>query len=128
MLGIAKPRDFPNYDEDYISQMRMQGLAAAARQLTEIGFPADAVPLYNQAMALAETSSEINYIGNREAIVQSARKGLEDALHGLKDEQLVRTVRGLLEPPADAENAGGKAAAAARARASTRTRRSTSSR
>ncbi len=100
LLGLARPHDFPNYDQDYINQMRMQGLAAAARQLAEIGFPADAVPLYNEALAAAEVPSENDFIGNREGLVRSARQGLDQALQGLKDEQLIQTVRGLLESPA----------------------------
>src|SRR5262249_7684747 len=103
LLEIAKPREFPNYDQDYSNQMRLQGLAAAARQLAEIGFPADAVPLYNEALAAAESPSENDLVGNREGLVQSARQGLDQALLGLKDEQLVRAVRGLLEPPAVAK-------------------------
>ena len=99
-----RPPDFPDYPEDYVAQMRMQGLAAAARQLVEIGFPTDAVPLYNQVLAAAEsiTENSPNYIGNREGVIQSAGKGLDQAMQGLQDEQLVRTVRGLLEPPAKA--------------------------
>ena len=70
LLEIARPRDFPDYDEDYLAQMRMSGLAAAARQLVELGFPADAVPLYNEALAAAETIPENgpNYIGNLEGV------------------------------------------------------------
>src|SRR5262249_46588081 len=58
LLGLARHQDFPNYNEEYVSQMRLSGLAAAARQLVEIGFPADAVPLYNEALAAAETIPE----------------------------------------------------------------------
>jgi tetratricopeptide (TPR) repeat protein len=115
LLDLAKPHDFPNYDQDYINQMRMQGLAAAARQLAEIGFPADAVPMFNEALAAAETPSENDFIGNRQGLVQSARQGLDQALQGLKDEQLIQTVRGLLESPAgDMGDGKSKATAAAK--------------
>ena len=29
LLELNRPHDFPNYDQDYINQMKMQGLAAA---------------------------------------------------------------------------------------------------
>ncbi len=108
LLQFTKPREFPNYDEDYVNQMRMSGLAAAARELTQMGFAADAVPLYSEALAAAESISENGpmYIGNRDGIIQSARKGLDQALQGLKGEQLVQTVRGLLEPPAEVKGPG----------------------
>ncbi len=103
LLELVKPHEFPNYDEDYINQMRMSGLAAAARELAQMGFAADAVPLYNEALAVADTFTDNSpmYVGNRDGIVQSSRKGLEKALQGLEDEQLVQTVRGLLQPQAE---------------------------
>ena len=106
--------------------MRMQGLASVARQLVDLGFPADAVPLYSESLATAESIPEgsPNYIGNREGIIASARKGLDQALQGLKDEQLVTTVRGLLEPPAEVKEAGKRSPRRSRRIG---TRRSTSS-
>ena len=80
LLEFARPHDFSNgYPEEYISQMRMQGLASVARQLVDLGFPADAVPLYSESLATAESIPEgsPNYIGNREGIVASSRKGLD---------------------------------------------------
>jgi hypothetical protein len=79
----------------------MQGLASATRQLAELGYTADAVPLFAEAIALGDAigPDAPNYIGNREGIVRQARDGLSLALQGLDPDRLVATVRRLLEPP-----------------------------
>ena len=41
------------YPDDYLRQMKMQALATAADKLLDLGFAADAVLLYNQAITLS---------------------------------------------------------------------------
>ncbi len=41
------------YPADYLKQLKIQGLASAADKLLELGYAADAVFLYNQAIGLS---------------------------------------------------------------------------
>ena len=58
LLEFAKPRDFSNYPQDYIEQMRMQGLTMAAQQLVKSGYAAEAVPIFSESLAIAEAMGE----------------------------------------------------------------------
>ena len=108
LLEFAKPRDFSNYDQEYIEQLRMQGLTLAAQQLVKAGFAAEAVPIFNESMAIAESmgSDRPNYIGNLENIRQQASDGLSSTLQGLDGEQLATTLQGLIRPRPEAKEEG----------------------
>ena len=116
LVESARPREFDGgYPDGYIEQMRLQGLTSAAQQLVSLGYAAEAVPLYIESMALAETigPNTSYYIGNLDQIRQRARDGLELALQGLDGSELARTVQRLLEaepvagPAAGGPNNGG---------------------
>ncbi len=89
-----KPRDFSNYPEEYVQQMRTVGQAAAARQLIELGFVTDAVPLYNAALATAESMAPDApvYYMDRDSMLQQIRDGLNQALQGLSTEDLTQNL------------------------------------
>jgi tetratricopeptide (TPR) repeat protein len=117
LVEYARPKEFPsNYDENYLTQMRMQGLSMAAKQLVELGFTAEAVPMFGESLAVAETIAPgaDYYIGNRESLLQQTREGLSLALRGLDPDQLVPTIERLLQPQAAAADKEKKENAPAR--------------
>jgi len=121
-----KPRDFSNYPDEYVQQMRTAGQAAAARQLIDLGFITDAVPLYNAALTTAEAmpaDAPIYYM-DRDSLLQQIRDGLNQALQGMSTEDLAQnllkfldrgTNAGKTEPRKD-KNQDGKEAAKQAAR------------
>ena len=111
MLEFVKPRDFSGgYPEDYIAQLRVSGQSAVARQLMELGYAADAVPIFNQAQTVAEAipPDGPNYVGDRDGMIQQVREGLDQSLQGLAGEDLARTVSQFLDrgPSAGKAEAG----------------------
>ncbi len=105
------------YDQEYAQQMRLQGLHTVAGKLAELGFVADAINCYGEALALDREIgvTTYNYIGNREQIVRQCREGISRSLDGLKGDELKATLDRLLVArkagPAQAKaKPGGKAA------------------
>jgi predicted Zn-dependent protease len=82
------------YDQDYIQQMRLMALSTVAGKLAELGFAADAVAFYDEALALEREipRSGDNYIGNREQIARQCREGISRTLDSLKDDELKGTL------------------------------------
>ena len=87
------------YPEEYIQQMKMQALGSAADQLRELGFAADAVPLYSQTAAIAReiAPNSPNYIGNLEMLVKKYRDGLTTALEDIRPDDLTSAVTRMIE-------------------------------
>ncbi len=87
------------YPDEYVQQMKMQALGMAADQLRELGFAADAVPLYSQTAAIAReiAPNSPNYIGNLEMLVKKYRDGLTTALEDIKPEDLTTTVTRMIK-------------------------------
>ena len=103
LLGFSNPRDLDNnnsYPDGYLSQLRLNGLTAAADELIKLGFTADAIPMLGEAVVASESvdPNGPNYIGNLDALIKQARDGLSEALQGLEGEQLAGTVTHLLDP------------------------------
>jgi hypothetical protein len=101
---FLKPRDFSNYPEEYIQQLRVAGQTAAARELIELGYIADAIPIYNEAQTAAEAIPEDGpyYYVDRDSLLQQIRDGLNQALAGVSGEDLVRSLPQFLDRPAGA--------------------------
>ena len=56
LVEFAKPREIESgYPDDYVAQMRLQGLTSAARQLVDLGYAAEAVPMLSESTGLAES-------------------------------------------------------------------------
>ena len=87
------------YNEEYVQQMKMQWLGLAADQLRQLGFTADAVPLYSQSAAIAREigPNAPNYIGNLEMLVKKYRDGLTTALEDIKPEDLAATMTRMIK-------------------------------
>ena len=98
LLEAAKPRELDGYDTEYQNQMRVQGLTTIGRQLIDLGFAADAMPLLNDAVEIADSIAPDgpNYIGSLPTIVLQTRNALDQGLKNLKDDQVVLTVLRLL--------------------------------
>ncbi len=95
---------YGNYVGGYVEQLKVAALGQAAVKLHELGFAADAVTLYNQAVIAA---SEIppgspNYIGNADGMVRQYRDGLTRALEDLRPEDLAKSLTQLVAPQAGA--------------------------
>ena len=105
LLESARHRPSRNYDADYETQFRVQNLSVIGRQLIELGDIADAVPLLNEAVEVADTIQPDgpNYIGNLAQVVQQTRDLLGQSLKGLKDDQVAPTVLRLLGTRSAAE-------------------------
>ncbi|MFO0953373.1 MAG: DUF1583 domain-containing protein [Isosphaeraceae bacterium] len=103
LLSAAKPRESGDgYPPEYESQMRVQTLASIGQQLSNLGFVADAIPMLNETIELAENipADGPNYIGNLQYLVQQARDGLSRGLQGLKGDDLGAAVVRMFQPNA----------------------------
>ncbi len=87
------------YPVDYLLQLRIQGLATAADKLLELGFAADSVLLYNQAIGLSATmapdSPRYFVTGNGEA--GYFNEGLTRALEAVTPAELAASLSRLLQ-------------------------------
>ncbi len=86
--------DTQGYSDDYIQQLTLLGWSSVANKMAELGFAADAVAAYGEALALDREipASSSNYIGNREEVARRCREGITRTLDGLKDDELKSTL------------------------------------
>ncbi len=100
LVGYGKPVDLsdPSYPEDYLLNYRMQGLGTAAAKLMELGFAADAVFLFNQAIGLAnQIRPDSQYADNPEMQMRGFRDGLTRALAAVTPGEMASSLTGLLK-------------------------------
>src|SRR5262249_16663812 len=84
-------------------------LNEVAGLLLEIGFPADALRVYNEVLGLTDAIREAQpYLGNVDYVLQQARSGADRALRGLNGETLAATLQSLIRPEAGDAGGGGK--------------------
>ncbi len=72
-----------------------------ARDLLSLGFPADAVSIYNGIYSNPETMREISADGMARFTLDQMHKGMNQALGGLDDRTLAPSLRALLRPGQD---------------------------
>lgn len=86
--------DAQGYNTEYLQQMYLMGWSQVANRLAELGFAADAVAAYSEALAIEREipASASNYIGDREQIARRCREGISRTLDGLKDDELKATL------------------------------------
>ncbi|MGP0063330.1 MAG: DUF1583 domain-containing protein [Isosphaeraceae bacterium] len=95
LVDFVQHDDLPfYYSQEYMQQKRLKALTAVGNKLAELGFSADAVSMYAQALA---TDREIpvggpDYLGNREELVRQSREGLTRVLDGLNMDDLTRSL------------------------------------
>ena len=108
------------YPDGYLSQLKMQALATAADKLLELGFAADAVLLYNQAIALsAELAPDApRYFVNNDGSGGYFNQGLTRAMEAVTPADLAASLSRLLqaedEPKAGAAGTSSKPTAGPR--------------
>ena len=110
------------YADGYIEQIKMQGLGSAAAKLREMGFPADAIALYGESLAVARTipSEASNFIGNRQSLVNQYQSGLTQALEEIQPADLTAAVSRMLQSAEVADSGNGDSKNASSNRASSR--------
>ena len=91
------------YPDGYLSQLKMQALATAADKLLELGFAADAVLLYNQAIALsAELAPDApRYFVNNDGSGGYFNQGLTRAMEAVTPADLAASLSRLLQAEED---------------------------
>ncbi|WP_165071895.1 DUF1583 domain-containing protein [Paludisphaera rhizosphaerae] len=94
LLELAKPQDLSNYGDDYAQQMRVGSQMAIGRELLRLGFAVDAAPMLNEAQAGAEAipPDAPNYYMERSELIRTVRTSLDEALTGMKGEDLAQAV------------------------------------
>ena len=87
------------YNVDYLRQLKIQGLAMAAEKLLALGFAADAVLLYNQAIGLsAEVAPDApRYFVNGNGSPGYFNQGLTQALDAVTPAELAAGLSRLLQ-------------------------------
>ncbi len=102
VMGFAKKPDNTNWgDPNYAAYRRVESIVSMGNELLELGFPADAVPLYNEVLSHSETMRLIANYGNEEYTKRQLREGLSRGLRGLDDRSLAPTLRAMLKPGQD---------------------------
>ncbi len=92
-----------DYDPGYATYRRFSSHNAIASELLNMGYPVDAVRIYNELLADKEAPEHLSRFGGPEYI-EMAAQGMKRALTRIKPEILPGTVRDLLEPrPASRE-------------------------
>ena len=76
--------------EELARQVRVFALGEMAKRLVELGYPSDAVPLYSEAIALADQigPDAPSYFANVQQLPRQLREGLESVLGGLNPDDL----------------------------------------
>lgn len=92
LIEHGRLKKLPNgMREELANLLRMKALADSAQRLVALGFAADAVSLYGEAMALAEvvdTSTPALRISNIEQLPGQIREGLNRAIAGMRRDEL----------------------------------------
>jgi tetratricopeptide (TPR) repeat protein len=103
VLKFAKRSSDSGYDPQYAAYRRINDLNSIGTQLLELGYPADAVRVFNEVLGDDERLQLVRqWYGGREQFTDQAVQGLNRALQGLNAETLGRTLRELLKPPVNA--------------------------
>jgi hypothetical protein len=93
-------------DADWAARMRSQRALTIGQQFLELGYPADAVRLWNAAgVENAAVEFAGRFVG--ENFAGGFQDGIRRGLEGLNRENLRRTLDSLLKPPADWKKAKG---------------------
>ncbi len=101
VLRFAKRPSGNNYDGNYAAYRRVENATALGRELLELGYPADAVPLYGSLLADSETLRAVEQFyggGSDNYMVTQLRQGLSQAMRGINGKTIAPTVRTLLKP------------------------------
>ena len=102
VLKFSKRTDNNNYgDPAYATYRRIESLSSIGRELIDLGYPADAVPLYNEALSDPEALRMVARFyggGDDNYVARQLREGLNKGLGALNEKNLPQTVRALLKP------------------------------
>ncbi|MDR3638922.1 MAG: DUF1583 domain-containing protein [Isosphaeraceae bacterium] len=99
VLTFAKKPDNTNWgDPNYAAYRKVESTIAIGQELLDLGFPADAVPLYNEVLSKPDTLRLLANYGNQEYITKQLREGMSRGLRGLDEKTLAPTLRSLLKP------------------------------
>ena len=112
-LDKTQPSDSSiGYPVDYLKQMRLQSLGNAAAKLLNLGFAADAVLLYNQAIALtAEIAPDApQYFVDQQGAAHLYNDGLTRALLAVTPGELASSLTRMLADETAPETKGPAAA------------------
>ena len=102
VLKFSKRSDPNNYGNNaaYEAYQRIESLNSVGRELIDLGYPADAVPLFNEALSDPEALRMVAQFyggGSDNHIARQLREGLNKGLGALNEKNLPQTVRALLK-------------------------------
>jgi tetratricopeptide (TPR) repeat protein len=99
VLRYARKPDTNNWgDPGYAAYRRIESSLSIGQELINLGFPADAVPLFDRVLSDTDNLNMARRFGNQDYILNRLRNGLNQGLQGLNDKTLAPTVRALLRP------------------------------
>ena len=104
LLLVTAEQEAPSgYVEEYATQLRMQKVANSARELRDLGYPADAAGLYAKALEILRGISPDTpywYIGDRASIKTEYEQGLDSSIEELNPADLIdRLAQRLADQP-----------------------------
>jgi len=104
LKNARKPSD-RNYgpgNQGYAAYQKLQNNLAFGQQMVELGYPADAVRFFDEILGDAEgLAASRQWNGNQDQMTQQATQGMDAALKALTPENLAKTLRALVPPPAE---------------------------
>jgi hypothetical protein len=110
LLRYVRKKDTgnPGYDAAYLAYRKLMGLTGVASAMIALGYPADAMQMYREAMSdtAAIQMASRYYGGNEDYFNQQIQGGLQQAFRGLKPEVLGDTLRALFKPSAGTKEGG----------------------
>ena len=87
LLKLAGNKNFPqNMADTLIKRYRLDGLSGIARELVKLGFPGDAVPLFHEALALADDYDVRGVTPVALATADQSQRELRDGLNRAMNE------------------------------------------
>src|SRR5262249_17237521 len=102
---IAKADTVYEWDPGYGAYQKINTLNAIGDQLLELGYPVDAVRLYNDVLSDTGRLAQANRFSG-DYVKQRAQQGPARALGELKPDTLAKAVRELLSPKNDPKATG----------------------
>ncbi|MCA9175369.1 MAG: DUF1583 domain-containing protein [Planctomycetales bacterium] len=106
LLKALRSQSFPYHDPDYVAYQKLENSTWVGDRLQELGYPGDAVRLYQQVAADSKTSSVAGrYYGDPERYSRTIRDKLTRALESLEGVDAKSALDAFLLVDAEAEDA-----------------------
>jgi tetratricopeptide (TPR) repeat protein len=100
VLKFARRPENNWYDPQYAAYQKIRRTSSVGQELLNLGYPADAVPMFSEMLADTETlRTAERFYGGSDYMTRELRQGLDRGLKAMTNAKtLGSTVRGLLKP------------------------------